>query len=59
MKCSGINIHCVSLLQCNLYLAIIFSPLFQSPSSALISEGVNENPNLTDNWDDTEGYYRK
>ena len=31
----------------------------QSPSSALLSEGVNENPNLKDNWDDAEGYYRE
>lgn len=35
------------------------SSLLQSPSSALISDGLNENPNLTDNWDDAEGYYRK
>ena len=33
--------------------------LSQSPANALISDGVNENPNLTDNWDDAEGYYRK
>jgi len=36
-----------------------YTRLPQSPASALISDGVNENPNLTDNWDDAEGYYRK
>ena len=33
--------------------------LFQSPSNALVSDGVSENPNLKDNWDDAEGYYRE
>ena len=31
----------------------------QSPSNARISDGVSENPNLKDNWDDAEGYYRE
>ncbi len=33
----------------------------QSPSAAasLIADGIGENPNLTDNWDDAEGYYRE
>ena len=35
------------------------SYLTQSPSNAFISDGVSENPNLKDNWDDAEGYYRK
>ena len=38
--------------------ALIFF-LFQSPSNALVSDGVSENPNLKDNWDDAEGYYRE
>lgn len=24
-----------------------------------VMTGVSENPNLTDNWDDAEGYYRE
>jgi len=42
----------------------IFDVLFdisftQAPGDALISSSnLNENPALTDNWDDHEGYYR-
>ena len=25
----------------------------------MMADGINENPNLADNWDDAEGYYRK
>jgi len=32
---------------------------FQSPARALKVEAGKENPNLTDNWDDAEGYYSK
>ena len=33
--------------------------LFQAPGDALISSSnLNENPALTDDWDDHEGYYR-
>ena len=39
------------------YMTVHF--LFQSPSNALVSDGISENPNLKDNWDDAEGYYRK
>ena len=31
----------------------------QTPSSGMIADTGNENPNLLDNWDDAEGYYRK
>lgn len=31
---------------------------FQSPSTIIANKHVNENPTLTDNWDDAEGYYR-
>lgn len=31
----------------------------QSPARALKVEAGKENPNLTDNWDDAEGYYSK
>ena len=41
------------------FATFAYTCLPQSPASALISDGVNENPNLTDNWDDAEGYYRK
>ena len=29
----------------------------QSPSKALLADGIGENDHLTDNWDDAEGYY--
>lgn len=31
---------------------------FDSPSTIVTSKQTNENPALTDNWDDAEGYYR-
>ena len=31
----------------------------QSPSKALLADGIGENAHLTDNWDDAEGYYSK
>ncbi|GAB0099841.1 serine/threonine-protein kinase prp4 [Sergentomyia squamirostris] len=31
---------------------------YDSPSTIVASKQVNENPALTDNWDDAEGYYR-
>ena len=37
---------------------MIHVPL-QSPAKALKLEAGKENPNLTDNWDDAEGYYSK
>ena len=40
-------------------MCYIVIALMQSPSSTLVTEGGNENPNLKDNWDDAEGYYRK
>ncbi|CAL8072107.1 unnamed protein product [Orchesella dallaii] len=38
----------------------MFSEHFDSPSECMEGTmmGQNENPNLTDNWDDAEGYYR-
>lgn len=36
----------------------MFEEKYLSPSSTLVTEGGNENPNLKDNWDDAEGYYR-
>ena len=32
--------------------------MLQSPGLKRVMTGVTENPNLTDNWDDAEGYYR-
>ena len=32
--------------------------LFQSPNTIVQSKNQIENPALTDNWDDAEGYYR-
>ena len=33
--------------------------LIQSPSThEMLADGIGENPHLTDNWDDAEGYYR-
>ena len=29
----------------------------QSPSKALLADGIGENAHLTDKWDDAEGYY--
>ncbi|KAL5292360.1 PRPF4B family protein [Megaselia abdita] len=31
---------------------------FDSPSTVISTKNQNENPALTDNWDDAEGYYR-
>lgn len=36
----------------------MFSENYSSPARALKVEAGKENPNLTDNWDDAEGYYR-
>ncbi|XP_068693758.1 serine/threonine-protein kinase PRP4 homolog [Montipora foliosa] len=36
----------------------MFSENYNSPARALKLEAGKENPNLTDNWDDAEGYYR-
>lgn len=36
----------------------MFSDHYSSPARALKVEAGKENPNLTDNWDDAEGYYR-
>lgn len=36
----------------------LFTEMQLSPSAALMSDSVNENPKLLDNWDDDEGYYR-
>lgn len=37
----------------------MFSETYSSPGrSRLALNSANENPNLTDNWDDAEGYYR-
>ena len=44
-------------VQCTYIAVHIFS--FQSPARALKVEAGKENPNLTDNWDDAEGYYSK
>lgn len=30
----------------------------QSPSASITSKHIHDNPSLTDNWDDAEGYYR-
>ncbi|XP_027046595.1 serine/threonine-protein kinase PRP4 homolog isoform X1 [Pocillopora damicornis] len=36
----------------------MFSDNYSSPARTLKLEAGKENPNLTDNWDDAEGYYR-
>lgn len=36
----------------------IFLCILKSPSTIIANKNVNENPALTDNWDDAEGYYR-
>lgn len=36
----------------------LYSINLQSPSTIIANKHVNENPALTDNWDDAEGYYR-
>lgn len=38
------------------YFFILFC--FQSPNTIISTKNLNENPALTDNWDDAEGYYR-
>lgn len=30
----------------------------QSPNTIVANKHINDNPALTDNWDDAEGYYR-
>lgn len=40
-----------------LYTNYLSNP-FQSPSTIVHNKHQNENPALTDNWDDAEGYYR-
>lgn len=40
----------------NIYFLFFFP--FQSPNTIIANKHVNENPALTDNWDDAEGYYR-
>lgn len=39
------------------HIILIQSPGGGNPS--MIADGIGENPNLTDNWDDAEGYYRE
>ena len=48
----------MSVQSCFVMVVNFSPPPAQSPSSMMTS-GVNENPNLMDNWDDAEGYYRK
>ncbi|KAJ6633606.1 Serine/threonine-protein kinase PRP4 like, partial [Pseudolycoriella hygida] len=31
---------------------------FDSPSASITNKHIHDNPSLTDNWDDAEGYYR-
>ncbi|KAH3769421.1 hypothetical protein DPMN_170689, partial [Dreissena polymorpha] len=38
--------------------ADMFSENYNSPNLSAYKTGKNENPNLMDNWDDAEGYYR-
>lgn len=38
-------------------MALFLFP-FQSPATVEQMKRVSDNPNLTDNWDDAEGYYR-
>lgn len=45
-----------NLLKENSILKVVFS--FQSPSKIVSKGSGAENPALTDNWDDAEGYYR-
>ena len=39
-------------------MLLFLCPSFQSPSALEKLGRVPENPSLTDNWDDAEGYYR-
>lgn len=48
--------HYANTLSSQLY--ILFRLFLQSPSTIIANKHVNENPALTDNWDDAEGYYR-
>ncbi|XP_025830519.1 serine/threonine-protein kinase PRP4 homolog [Agrilus planipennis] len=41
-----------------IYIFIFNIYLFQSPSNITHKGSAYDNPSLTDNWDDTEGYYR-
>lgn len=45
-------------LLCSALIADCYLVLLQSPSTVDKLHGGPENPNLTDNWDDAEGYYR-
>lgn len=38
--------------------ADMFAENYNSPNLSAYKTGKNENPNLIDNWDDAEGYYR-
>lgn len=40
------------------YLFNVFTSILQSPTVEGKRAGGPENPSLTDNWDDAEGYYR-
>lgn len=42
----------------NYFKTWIYFLLFQSPSKIVSKGSGAENPALTDNWDDAEGYYR-
>nr|XP_037283272.1 serine/threonine-protein kinase PRP4 homolog isoform X2 [Rhipicephalus microplus] len=45
--------------QLDMFSEDMFSENYSSPNSVQkISSRAQENPNLTDNWDDAEGYYR-
>uniref|UniRef100_T1J4Z1 Serine/threonine-protein kinase PRP4 homolog n=1 Tax=Strigamia maritima TaxID=126957 RepID=T1J4Z1_STRMM len=36
----------------------MFAEVYDSPGTINVGRGFHENPNLMDNWDDAEGYYR-
>lgn len=40
------------------YLMNLFTSFLQSPSTIVANKNTENNPALTDNWDDAEGYYR-
>lgn len=38
----------------------IFGDQFtESPAAGMTNQSAHDNPNLTDNWDDSDGYYRE
>lgn len=50
---------CLSFRICNIYQIYFISFfLVQSPTVEGKRQGGPDNPSLTDNWDDAEGYYR-